>query len=251
MNSLSISVGALRHALAMRPTEARVNITIVPQGDVAQDFNIHSMHWDDAVDTFDLVVNLPEGVSLTHNTPTPDYVRYAVIFAADVTPGAQMESGLNTEEFAQLAIDIGKIAAKRNNAARAAGEDFYPVAFVEQAAQRLNELPHSTFDELLVAGQVESDSIARRPRKVWSSGWNVSGYLPEVEPMNFPTWVEARDALVEALHEAMDVSMSDEEATLYDAAIADLNTAEEGIDWCWRVGNYVWWVQQIVLPKER
>lgn len=329
MNSLSISVGALRHALAMRPTEARVNITIVPQGDTAQDFDIHSMHWDDAVDTFDLVVNLPEGVSLVHSapspdmhaavqlvalairdayrmtsedsamhihevidtvrqnignalaganwcsydafsdmarlidpslpqappavsTPTPDYVRYATIFAADVSIDAQLDSELNTEEFCQLSIDIGKIAAKRNDAARAAGEDFYPVAFVEQAAQRLNQKPDATLDELLAAGQRECDSLAGKERKVWSSGWNIPGYLPEVDPMNFDTWVDARDALSGALHQAADdTSIPHAEHQAYLDAIDRLSRAEDGIDWCERVGNYVWWVQQIVLPRER
>ena len=263
MNSLSISVGALRHALAMRPTEARVNITIVPQGDTAQDFDLHSMHWDDAVDTFDLVVNLPEGVSLVHSapspsqvppavsTPTPDYVRYATIFAADVSLAAQMDSELNTEEFCQLSIDIGKIAAKRNDAARAAGEDFYPVAFVEQAARRFNVKSNATLDELLAAGQRECDSLAGKPRKVWSSGWNIPGYLPEVDPMNFDTWVDARDALSEALHQAADdTSIPHAEHQAYLDAIDRLSRAEDGIDWCERVGNYVWWVQQIVLPRE-
>lgn len=88
--------------------------------------------------------------------------------------------------------------------------------------------------------------------KVWSSGWNIPGYLPEVEPMNFPTFKEAAAALEEALSQAAADFETDSpaEADLYHEAMTQLDAAPRDRDVTLRVGNYVWWVQHITLPEE-
>lgn len=87
-------------------------------------------------------------------------------------------------------------------------------------------------------------------KHVWSSGWNIPGYLPDDEPMNFDTWEEARAALVEELLATSEQSAEHDvdEAALYDHVLAQLNQSEPDTNFCERAGNYVWWVQRIVLP---
>lgn len=94
-------------------------------------------------------------------TPNPT-ARYAITFAADLEPSAIAASTLTAYDIEQLAYDVGFTAHMRNERAGHEGRDFWPVAFVEQAAAEFNRNPSSTFDNLLRAGQAECDSLARR-----------------------------------------------------------------------------------------
>lgn len=66
--------------------------------------------------------------------------RYAVIFAADVEPEAYQAATV-TDDFEELAINIGIKADELNEEAKKANEDFWPVLFVETAAQAFNSMP--------------------------------------------------------------------------------------------------------------
>ena len=92
----------------------------------------------------------------------PDGLRYAVIFAADCEPDAIAAHNPDdtTESFTALSVTLGDKAAWLGTIARACGRDFYPVAYVEQAAQYFNRYPNATLAQLMEAGQLESDSIA-------------------------------------------------------------------------------------------
>jgi len=85
------------------------------------------------------------------------------------------------------------------------------------------------------------------PKQVWSSGWNIPGYLPEVEPLNFDTWQQAIDALLDEATTAYDTAETNEDAQLYLDAKDQIGRLEPDTNACLRVGNYIWWVQQIIL----
>ena len=101
-------------------------------------------------------------------------------------------------------------------------------------------------------------------KKVWSSGWNIPGYLPDVEPMNFDTYHKAWSALREALEQAAedyeagaddpcfndDPGLDQAHAKMYRDAIRELDGCRAGENLTIRVGDYVWWVQHIRVPEE-
>ena len=93
-------------------------------------------------------------------TYAEDLARYAAIFAADAGTDALYYDDRYTDEMADLCITIAKEAIKRRDAAKAAGMDFYACAFVEAAANALNQCHAATLEQLFDAGQRESDSIA-------------------------------------------------------------------------------------------
>ena len=89
-----------------------------------------------------------------------DLARYAAIFAADAGTDALYYKDRYTEEMADMCVMVGLEAIKRHDAASEAGEDFYACAFVEAAANALNQCHAATLEQLFDAGQRESDSIA-------------------------------------------------------------------------------------------
>ena len=93
-------------------------------------------------------------------TPDKDLARYAAIFAADAGPEALYYNDRNTDEMAELCIDVAAEAIKRREAAAEEDKYFYVCAFVEAAANALNQCHAATLEQLLDAGQMESDDIA-------------------------------------------------------------------------------------------
>ena len=89
-----------------------------------------------------------------------DLARYAAIFAADAGTDALYYNDRYTDEMADLCFDVALEAIKRRDAAKEAGEDFYACAFVEAAANALHQCHPATLEQLLDAGQIESDSLA-------------------------------------------------------------------------------------------
>lgn len=97
-------------------------------------------------------------------TYAEDLARYAAIFAADAGTEALYYSRY-TDEMADLCVTVAEEAIKRREALKVAGQDFanfYACAFVEQAANALNQCPFATLEQLFEAGQQESDNIARK-----------------------------------------------------------------------------------------
>lgn len=80
----------------------------------------------------------------------------------------------------------------------------------------------------------------------WASGWNMPGYLPDVEPME-GTWEDARAALVEALLQAADDWFEDdfEQSELYEQAAGKLCDAPADEPAHVTIGNYVWWIERV------
>lgn len=93
-------------------------------------------------------------------TYTEDLARYAAIFAADAGTDALYYNGRYTDEMADLCVNVAKEAIKRRDAAELTGKYFYTCAFVEAAANALNQYHAATLEQLFDAGQRESDSIA-------------------------------------------------------------------------------------------
>jgi hypothetical protein len=89
-----------------------------------------------------------------------DVARYAAIFAADAGTDALYYDDRYTDEMADLCVNVALEAIMRRDAAQAAGKDFYACAFVEAAANALNQCHAATLEQLFDAGQRESDSIA-------------------------------------------------------------------------------------------
>lgn len=92
-------------------------------------------------------------------TYAEDLARYAAIFAADAGTDALYYKRY-TDEMADLCVAVAKKAIWRRDIAQAAGRDFYACAFVEAAACALNKCHSATLEQLLDAGQMESDSLA-------------------------------------------------------------------------------------------
>lgn len=89
-----------------------------------------------------------------------DVARYAAIFAADAGTDALYYNDRYTDEMADLCVNVALEAIKRRDAASEAGEDFYACAFVEAAANALNQCHAATLEQIFDAGQRESDSLA-------------------------------------------------------------------------------------------
>lgn len=89
-----------------------------------------------------------------------DLARYAAIFAADAGTDALYYNDRYTDEMADLCFDVAVAAIERRDAAQKAGEDFYACVFVEAAAQALNLCHAATLEQILDAGQRESDALA-------------------------------------------------------------------------------------------
>jgi len=81
---------------------------------------------------------------------------YAAVFAADAGE-ALYYNDRYTDEVAHMCIAVAKEAIRRSEATE---EDFYTLAFVEQAANALNQCHAATLEEMFEAGQLESDNLA-------------------------------------------------------------------------------------------
>ena len=95
-------------------------------------------------------------------THAEELARYAAIFAADAGTDALYYSDRDTDEMASLCVAVASEAITRRNLANVAGKDFYACAFVEAAAQALNQCHSATLAQLIDAGQQESDNLARK-----------------------------------------------------------------------------------------
>lgn len=92
----------------------------------------------------------------------PNVYRYAILFAQDCEPKviyADDKGDQPTNTFSALALMVAEVIEVRRQLAEAQGRDFYAGAFAEQAAHCYNK-GGTALDDLLAAGQAESDSIA-------------------------------------------------------------------------------------------
>jgi hypothetical protein len=76
----------------------------------------------------------------------------------------------------------------------------------------------------------------------WTAGWNMAGYLPEMDPQEFDTWVEARDFLLAELERWDDDEAFLEAHTTIHGATPDFHLAVTA-------KNEVLWIEE-TEPKE-
>lgn len=94
-------------------------------------------------------------------THAEELARYAAIFAADAGTDALYYGDRYTDDVASLCVAVASEAISRRNMANLAGRNFYACAFVEQAAEALNQCHAATLAQLFDAGQQESDNLAK------------------------------------------------------------------------------------------
>jgi hypothetical protein len=82
---------------------------------------------------------------------------YAAVFAADAGTDALYTDDRDTEDMGGLCIAVAKEAIRRSEATE---EDFYTLAFVEEAGWALKQCHEATLEQLFEAGQRWSDVIA-------------------------------------------------------------------------------------------
>ena len=82
---------------------------------------------------------------------------YAAIFAADAGTDALYYDDRYTDEMAHMCVTVAKEAIRRSEATE---DCFYTMAFVEAAANALNQCHAATLEEMFEAGQMESDNLA-------------------------------------------------------------------------------------------
>ena len=89
---------------------------------------------------------------------------------------------------------------------------------------------------------------------VWAAGWNIPGYLPDDPACHYITWEKAREYLDDELARAGDDFTCEDGdqsiVNMYADAGDKLSKATAGERFCERVGNYVWWIEEIVLPAD-
>ena len=87
---------------------------------------------------------------------------YAAVFAADAGTDALYHNRY-TEDMARMCIAVAEEAIKRGQEACGVSRDkkrFHTLVFIEGAANALNRCHAMTLEQLLDAGQMESDSLA-------------------------------------------------------------------------------------------
>ena len=93
-----------------------------------------------------------------------ELARYAAVFAADAGTDALYYGERITDDVANLCLAIAEEAIAFRDLALSRGEDFYPLAFVEAAAQALAADHSATHVKLVEAGQAEVDMIIGKIR---------------------------------------------------------------------------------------
>lgn len=70
----------------------------------------------------------------------------------------------------------------------------------------------------------------------WMAGWNMPGYLPETDPVEFDTWEDARSYIAETLEHWED------DNDFLDAHTA-LHVATPGVGWAAQTRNTILWIE--------
>jgi hypothetical protein len=81
----------------------------------------------------------------------------------------------------------------------------------------------------------------------WLAGWNMPGHLPDTEPFRTMDWEEARDALHDELHEAIDSREQREgnfTASDLRAAGESLLCAAPNASWSAEAHGVAYWIAQ-------
>jgi hypothetical protein len=80
----------------------------------------------------------------------------------------------------------------------------------------------------------------------WAAGWNLSGYLPAVDPPRFDSWHEARDEMRDLLCTAIEHDRSAPQDTF--DALQDLSGADPDKPWSWCGEEFTYWIEPADEP---
>lgn len=252
-----VTLGHFRASTGYTAADTQINITLRPKGDTPQDFPATMIAYDRAVGILDLIVDLPEGVSIVHSSDTAPVDKAVKFIFEEDDNGEPTTNQIACAVQAEPADVAHLLAQPVGLDGRSAWtwlrlKDGTLMLVTYPSGDTYVELSDKGVCDWVWQGESEQKVEPARPRKVWSSGWNVPGYAPDDEPMNFDTWSAAQLALDDELMRADIEALNDgrnDAADAYEAARLSLANAEERINWSERVGNYVWWVQEIVLPE--
>jgi hypothetical protein len=75
----------------------------------------------------------------------------------------------------------------------------------------------------------------------WTSGWNLSGYLPPHDPPRFATWHEAYDEMHGLLFDA--IERDDSASQDVHDAFNDLANAKPDLPWSFSGNDFTYWIE--------
>ena len=80
---------------------------------------------------------------------------------------------------------------------------------------------------------------------MYTIGWNMPGYLPEMEPYTLDTADEAKRAMIDELERAADMSDAVNDHSIAEDlsnAAEDLNLCDVSNGWDATIGNLAYWI---------
>lgn len=79
---------------------------------------------------------------------------------------------------------------------------------------------------------------------MYTIGWNMPGYLPEMEPYTVDTADEAKRAMIDdLLYMASEHADTEDDATELSNAAEDLNLCDVSTGWDATIGNLAYWIK--------
>ncbi len=257
-----ITLGQLRQSTAYTASDTQVNITLRPVGDVPKDFPLSVIAYDRGVGVLDLIVDLPEGLSLVFAPSDEDteMLRRKGIDAYN----CGVDRGANPYSYeASRAWDSGWMQAQQAHieALPEIGAA-PPVDEMRRLVLELQELRDEgtqgpLVDEIEIDGQRYAVSIddlpddepeITTPNIAWIAGANAPGDLPFDGVGRYASWWAAKEyldrGLMDAAIEALDDGRNDD-ADRHHEARTDLANAEDGEGWCMLVCGQLWWLHEI------
>lgn len=84
----------------------------------------------------------------------------------------------------------------------------------------------------------------------YTIGWNMPGYLPEMEPYTLDTADEAKRAMIDEMLHTADLADIEDEAEALTHAAEDLNLEDVSLGWSNTVYDMAYWIEPISFFDE-
>jgi hypothetical protein len=79
----------------------------------------------------------------------------------------------------------------------------------------------------------------------YTIGWNMPGYLPEMEPYTVDTADEAKRAMIDELLRHADQANTEAEAFVLTMQAEELNLTNVDAGWSFNVSNLAYWIEPV------